>query len=184
MATFIGSILVGTGVNGFLVPFHLIDGGILGAALLIHYFFHLPAGLIMIALSIPICIFSSIHHKEYFLSSLQGLLVSSLFIDLLAPLRFQFAIPPLLSALIGGAIIGVGIGLMLRYKTSTGGTDLLAKMIAETFSFNLALVMIFIDGLIVLAGLTVLSLNAFIYSCFAIATVGVTTSLIERNESF
>lgn len=120
-----------------------------------------------------------LNNKEYFFSSLQGLLVSSLFIDLLAPLRFQFFIPQLASALIGGAIIGVGVGLMLRYKTSTGGTDLLAEIISETFSLNIALVIILIDGVIVLAGLALLKLDAFLYSCIAIIAMGFITSLIK-----
>lgn len=119
------------------------------------------------------------NERGYFLSSLQGLLVSSIFIDLLAPLRTQFVVSHFGGAVIGGLIIGTGVGLMLKYKTSTGGTDLLAKIISGTFSLNLALVIILIDGLIVLAGSTVLSSDSFFYSCVAISTVGLTTFLIE-----
>ncbi|WP_370576272.1 YitT family protein [Neobacillus niacini] len=90
MATIIGSLLLGIGVNGFLVPNHLIDGGILGIALILHYFFHFQTGMTMVPLSVPICIFASLNERGYFFSSLQGLLISSLFIDLLAPLRNQF----------------------------------------------------------------------------------------------
>lgn len=179
IATLIGSLLLGVGVNGFLVPYHLIDGGILGIALLLHYFFEFPTGITMVGLSIPVCMLSSLYERGYFFSSMQGLLVSSLFIDLLAPLRSQFFIPQLASALIGGAIIGVGVGLMLRYKTNTGGTDLLAEIISETFSLNIALVIIMIDGIIVLAGLTLLKFDTFIYSCIAITSVGLITSLIK-----
>ncbi|MEH7573765.1 YitT family protein, partial [Cytobacillus firmus] len=66
IATLIGSLLLGVGVNGFLVPHHLIDGGIVGIALLLHYFLKFPTGIIMVGLSIPICIFSSLNNKEYF----------------------------------------------------------------------------------------------------------------------
>ncbi|MEH7436986.1 YitT family protein [Neobacillus drentensis] len=182
MATIIGSMLVGIGVNGFLVPNYLIDGGILGIALILHYFFDFQTGITMVALSLPICIFASMNERGYFFSSLQGLLLSSLFIDLLAPLRHQFSVSHLTGALIGGVIIGTGVGLMLRYKSSTGGTDLLAKIISGTFSMNIALVIIVIDGLIVLAGFTVLSLDSFFYSCLAIATVGLTTSLFAGHQ--
>jgi uncharacterized membrane-anchored protein YitT (DUF2179 family) len=179
MATIIGSLLLGIGVNGFLVPNHLIDGGILGIALIFHYFFHFQTGMTMVALSVPICIFASLNEKGYFFSSLQGLLISSLFIDLLAPLRNQFFLSQIASALVGGVIIGTGIGLMLRYKTSTGGTDLIAKIISGKYSLNLALVIILLDGLIVLAGFTVLELDSFLYSCVAITIVAITTFLIE-----
>jgi uncharacterized membrane-anchored protein YitT (DUF2179 family) len=179
MAMMIGSLLIGIGVNGFLVPNYLIDGGILGIALILHYFFHFKTGITMVALSLPICLFASMNERGYFFSSLQGLLVSSIFIDLLAPLRTQFVVSHFTGAVIGGIIIGTGVGLMLKYKSSTGGTDLLAKIISRSFSLNLALVIIFIDGLIVLAGLTVLSSDSFFYSCVAISTVGLTTFIIE-----
>ncbi|MCM3570921.1 YitT family protein [Neobacillus mesonae] len=181
LATIIGSLLVGIGVNGFLMPNHLIDGGILGIALILHYYFDFQTGITLVALSLPICIFASMNERGYLFSSLQGLLISSLFIDLLAPLRSQFSTSHLGSALIGGIIIGTGVGLMFRYKTSAGGTDLLAKIISKTFSLNIALVIIFIDGLIVLAGFTVLELDSFLYSCMAIAAVGLTISLIEGD---
>ncbi|MEW9052727.1 MAG: YitT family protein [Neobacillus sp.] len=181
LAILMGSLLLGIGVNGFLVPNHLIDGGILGIALILHYFFQVQTGMVMVALSLPICIYASMNERGYFFSSLQGLLISSLFIDLFAPLRDEFFIHPLGSAIIGGGIIGIGIGIMLRYKTSTGGTDLLSKIIARRFSLNLALVIILIDGLIVLAGFTVLETESFLYSCVAITVVGITTYLIERK---
>ncbi|MGX6445156.1 YitT family protein [Neobacillus sp. K501] len=178
-ATLIGSLLLGIGVNGFLVPHHLIDGGILGIALILHYFFHFQTGMTMVALSVPICLFALMNERGYFFSSLQGLLTSSLFIDLLSPLRNEFFVPVLGSALIGGVIIGTGVGLMLRYKSSTGGTDLLAKMISRKYSLNLALVIILVDGLIVIAGFTVLDVDRFLYSCVAITVVGLTTFWVE-----
>jgi uncharacterized membrane-anchored protein YitT (DUF2179 family) len=182
IATLIGSLLLGIGVNGFLVPHHLIDGGVLGIALILHYFFHFQTGMTMVALSVPICLYALMKERGYFLSSLQGLLTSALFIDLLAPLQNDFLIPELSSALIGGLIIGTGVGLMLRYKSSTGGTDLLAKMISKKLSLNLALVIIVIDGLIVLAGFTVLNIDSFVYSCVAITMVGLTTFWVEGTK--
>ncbi|WP_223593925.1 YitT family protein [Neobacillus bataviensis] len=181
LATIIGSLLVGIGVNGFLVPHHLIDGGILGIALILHYFYEFQTGITMVALSLPICIFSAMHQRGYFFTNIQGLLASSFFIDLLAPLRNQFLISQFASALIGGAIIGTGVGLMLRYNTSTGGTDLLAKIISRVTPINLALAIIILDGLIILAGFAVLEVDNFLYSCMAICTVGLVTALIEGN---
>ncbi|PAE38024.1 YitT family protein [Bacillus sp. 7884-1] len=49
MALIIGSLLLGIGVNGFLVPNHIIDGGILGISLILHYFFHFQTGKTMVA---------------------------------------------------------------------------------------------------------------------------------------
>jgi uncharacterized membrane-anchored protein YitT (DUF2179 family) len=181
IATFVGSFLLGIGVNGFLVPNHLIDGGIIGIALILHYYFQFQTGMIMFLLSLPICIFASINQRGYFFSSIQGLLISSLFIDLLSPLSTQFSVSHLLGALIGGVLIGTGVALMLRYETSTGGTDLLAKIISKTTSLDIAFVIIMIDGLIVVASFAVLDLDSFLYSCLAIVTVGLTTSFLEGH---
>ncbi|WP_179301801.1 YitT family protein [Neobacillus jeddahensis] len=182
LATLIGSFLLGIGINGFLVPNQLIDGGIIGIALIIHYFFHFQTGIMMFLLCLPICILAAKHEKGTFFSSIQGLFISSLFIDLLSPLRTQFTVSNLMSALIGGVLIGTGVALMLRYGTSTGGTDLLAKIIAKTTSLDIAIVIILIDGLIVAAGFAFLEIDRFLYSCLAIVTGGLTTSLLARHQ--
>ncbi|MBB6446688.1 YitT family protein [Bacillus benzoevorans] len=178
MVIFIGSLLLGIGINGFLVPYHLIDGGIIGIALIIHYYFHLPVGLLMVILSTPLGIYTWLREPAYFYNSVIGLFVSALFIDWLAPLKEQLQIPILVSALLGGILIGLGTGLMLRYKTSTGGTDLLAQFVAKALSLNIGIVIFLIDGLIVTAGLSFLGMITFIFSSLTILTVGVTSSLI------
>lgn len=179
MATVVGSLLLGIGVNGFLVPNHFIDGGVLGIALILHYFFQFQTGMTMIALSLPICLYASLNHRGYFLNSIQGLFVSSLCIDLFSPLQNQFSVSSITSAILGGILIGIGVGIMLRYQSSTGGTDLLAKIVSKITSVHLGLVIILIDGLIVLAGFAFLELKQFLGSCIAIITIGLTTSFIE-----
>jgi uncharacterized membrane-anchored protein YitT (DUF2179 family) len=136
-AILIGSLLISIGINGFLVPHHLLDGGVTGIALILHYYFDFPTGLAMFFLSIPLCIYAWIYERTFFYNSFLGLIVTSIFIDWLAPLRTQFLLPIFTSTLLGGAFIGIGVGSMLRYKASTGGTDLLAQFISEAFSVNI-----------------------------------------------
>jgi uncharacterized membrane-anchored protein YitT (DUF2179 family) len=54
MAVFIGSLLSSIGINGFLIPHRLLDGGVTGLALIFHYYYGLPTGLVMFFLSIPL----------------------------------------------------------------------------------------------------------------------------------
>lgn len=181
-AILVGSVLVGIGINGFLVPHHLLDGGIIGVSLILHYYFNLQTGLCMIILSIPLCIYAWFTVRNYFYSSFHGLMVSSFFIDYLAPLRSQFSLSILSSSLIGGLIIGVGIGLMLRYETSTGGTDLLAHIISKATSINIAIIIFAIDGIVVAVGYKALGAKSFFFSCLTILTIGIITSMIiNRN---
>jgi uncharacterized membrane-anchored protein YitT (DUF2179 family) len=182
IATIVGSMLLAVGINAFLVPHHLIDGGIIGIALILHYYFHVQTGMTMLFLSLPICLLAAYYEKAYFLNSLEGLLVSSLFIDLFSPIRSQFHATTLESALLGGIIIGIGVALMLKYETSTGGTDLLARVISKTTSINIAIIIILLDGLIVMAGFALFDLKSFLCSCLAIVIVAFITSSIVKNE--
>ena len=175
---FIGSLLMGIGINGFLVPYHLIDGGIIGISLILHYYFDARVGLTMVLLSIPLFLYTWLRERLYFYHSLYGLFIAAFFIDWLAPMKHQLHLPILASSLLGGTFIGLGTGLMLRYQTSTGGTDLLAKLVSTSSSLNIGIVIFIIDGLIVTAGYRVLGLRTFLFSCIAILTVGIISSLI------
>ncbi|MGV3465522.1 MAG: YitT family protein, partial [Heyndrickxia sp.] len=80
----LGSILLSIGVNGFLIPHQLLDGGLMGIALIVLYFFDIPTSVSMICLSIPLYIFAFIYYRRYFYNSLLGLIFCSFFLDLFA----------------------------------------------------------------------------------------------------
>ncbi|MED4531844.1 YitT family protein [Metabacillus fastidiosus] len=181
-AILIGSLLISVGINGFLVPHHLLDGGITGIALILHYYLGYPTGLAMFLLSIPLFIYAWIYKRTFFYNNFLGLIVASIMIDWLAPLRTQFLLSIFISVLLGGVFIGIGLGIMLRYKTSTGGTDLLAQFISEDFSVNIGIIIIIIDGLIVTAGLNMLGIKAFLFSCLNICIIGTITSVITEQK--
>ncbi|MBM7655373.1 uncharacterized membrane-anchored protein YitT (DUF2179 family) [Neobacillus cucumis] len=168
------------GLNGFLIPHHLLDGGITGIALVLHYYTGFPTGLALFLLSIPLCIYTWIYRPIFFYNSFLGLVIVSISIDWLEPLSNQFLLPIFTSVLLGGIIIGLGVGIMLRYETSTGGTDLLASLLSEAFSLNIGMVILIIDGLIALAALQIIGLSAVLYSCLSIFIIGMITSLIAK----
>lgn len=177
----IGSLLIGIGVNAFLIPHHLLDGGIIGLSLILHYYFDLQTGMCVILLSMPLCIYAWFREREYFYSSFHGLMISSFFIDLLSPLQNHFQVPIIFSALFGGALGGLGVGLMLRYQASTGGTELLAHFLAKSYSFNIGIIILIVDGLVLLSGFKVLGLHSFLFSILTILSFGFITSLLVKN---
>lgn len=139
----------------------------------------------MIVLSIPLYVLAWFYEKKYFYYSLHGLLVSSFTVDLLSYLRGHFDLSVLPSAIIGGSLVGIGIGLMLRYDTSTGGTDLLAQMMTKLIPVNVGALIFAIDGLVILSGLKIVGMEKFLYSFITIIFVGAMTSLtvIKRAET-
>ncbi|MFC3040507.1 YitT family protein [Virgibacillus xinjiangensis] len=183
-----GSVLLSIGVNFFLTPFRLLDGGLIGVGLIIRYLTGMQTGLVIIGLSIPIFVLAWIYYREYFYNSLHGMLFSSFAIDLLSPFHQQvlhtFHIPPLLSSVLGGLFIGLGVGVMLRWKTSTGGTDLLAQFMAKAFQMNVGVLIFIMDVLIISAGGLLISPHTFLLSFITILFVGVFTSICTWDVKY
>jgi uncharacterized membrane-anchored protein YitT (DUF2179 family) len=183
VAIFLGSVLLGIGINGFIVPFHLLDGGMIGISLLVKYVWGYKVGLTLILLSIPIYLLAWKLERRYFINSIHGLLVSSLIIDLLTPLRGMFSVSIIESSVIGGLFIGTGIGWMLRHETSTGGTDLLALFVSRWLSINVGMVIFLIDAAVILAGLYVMGEGILFYSLVTILSVGFATMTMTLIQS-
>src|SRR5262249_30218056 len=139
-AMMIGSILLSLGVNGFLVPYHLLDGGVIGLGLIIHYFYGWPTGLSIILLILPLYLLAWFFEMRYFFYSLHGLIISSFCIDLFSFINGRIQLGILPSTVIGGLLVGIGIGVMLRYETSTGGTDLLAQLLTKFTTINIGII--------------------------------------------
>lgn len=180
-AILIGSLLIGIGVNGFLVPHHLLDGGLIGIGLILHYHYDIPTGLSMILISIPIYIIIWFYNKQYIAYGLLGFLISSGMIDVCSFMRDTFSTNILVSSVIGGSIIGVGIGIMLRFDTSTGGTDMLAQMLSSIFNFPVGIIIFIIDGLVLLGGLRIVGLPILAASFLTIISVALFTSLLTKK---
>ena len=108
-----GSTMIGIGVNGFILPFHLINGGFFGISLLANYLWGLKVGLTFIFLNIPVYIYAFKYEPDYFVKGLAGAVVSGFMLDFLIPLNGRIHLPILSSIIIGAVFIGIGVGFML-----------------------------------------------------------------------
>ncbi|THE14135.1 hypothetical protein E1I69_04800 [Bacillus timonensis] len=182
VAILVGSITIAMGINLFLIPNKVLDGGIIGLGLIISYLFHTNAGFSIMMLSIPIFAISWFKYRSYFFNSLHGMLLSSLFIDLFHNLnQMRIHISPILSSMTGGILIGFGIGLMLRFETSTGGTDLLAQFLSEIVKMNVGIIILIIDIFVICLGGLFVSSETFFLSAITILAGGITTSVCTWN---
>ncbi|MFC4076838.1 YitT family protein [Salinithrix halophila] len=177
LAILIGGILISLGINLFLTPHRLLDGGVIGLALILRYLWGVKTGLAIILLSIPLFYIAWLFDRRTLLNSLYGMLVSSLLIDWLSFLRGSLAWPILPSALIGGLLVGTGVGWMLRHRTSTGGTDLIAQLVAERFHLNAGGIIFLIDAAIIGSGSFILEPIQLLHTFLTISAVGFSTSL-------
>ncbi|WP_274306971.1 YitT family protein [Solibacillus daqui] len=183
IAILIGSILIAVGINVFITPYEILDGGIIGLSLILYYTLHLKIGLMTILLSVPIFILAWFKSKIFFYNSLHGLLISSFIIDILKPLRSLLRLDPILSSILGGIFVGLGIGIMLRFKTSTGGTDLLAQFISNKTNINVGILIFLIDLFVIVLGGLLLSTDTLLLSVITILCIGITTSFITSRHT-
>ena len=181
LSILLGCLLVGVGVNTFLVPHQLMDGGMIGIGLLANYYFAWPPGLTILLCSLPLYLFVYLYDRELFYHSFHGMLLSSVVIDALSGLRKWGTLFSLeTSAVLGGALIGSGIGIMLAYHTNTGGTDLFAQFIARRFHYPVALLIFFLDGFIVGLSFHVNGLEGTVFSLITITTVALCTHFFSQ----
>lgn len=180
-----GSSLIAIGVNIFLLPNGLMDGGALGISLLLHYLRHVEVGITFMAISIPIFLMAWFLYRPFFYNGLHGMLCSSLLIDFFHPLSAVgglLTVNPLIEASIGGLFIGSGVGLMLLTDVSIGGTDLLAQMIAKKLSLNPGMMIFFFDLLVVVAGSYLLHSVSLLNSITTVLCVGASASWIASRK--
>ncbi|AOZ92463.1 YitT family protein [Paenibacillus crassostreae] len=182
-----GSLLIAIGTDFYLVPFKVLDGGVIGIALIMNYLFHYKIGLVIIICSIPIFYIAWMRNRAFFYNSISGMLISSIFIELLVPFQYYFLyyieLGPLTSSMFGGFLLGTGLGLMLRYEASTGGTDLIAKLISNHTVLNVGVIIFLIDGLVIGIGGLLISWETFFYSVISIASGGLATSICTLKGS-
>lgn len=180
-----GSLLISIGINFFLIPVQVLDGGLIGIALILKYLLGVRVGLVIFLSSIPIFIFAWFYYRGILNNSVYGLLISSIIIDLLVPLRIYFLhyvnLTPFISSMLGGLIVGSGIGLMLRFETSTGGTDLLAQYLSKLISVNVGILIFIIDGIVITLGGLLLSAETFLLSLVTVTSGGIATGIIARR---
>ncbi|PHD71743.1 hypothetical protein COF64_23105 [Bacillus sp. AFS043905] len=177
------SFFIGVGLNLFLIPIHLINGGIFGISLLIKYVWGIQVGHTMIMINIPIYLLSLLYDKSYFFNAILGLVFTSTIIDWLTPLNGLVHLPIITSAIIGGMTIGIGVGFMLRQHISPGGVDLLALLISKTTATNPGIIIFIIDSLIVIAGIIILKDLKLMYSLITISCVGFCVIIINSFKT-
>jgi uncharacterized membrane-anchored protein YitT (DUF2179 family) len=173
----LGSFILAVGLVAFLIPHKIAAGGVSGLATISHYLTGFPVGLTMLVFNIPLFLISMKEMgMKIGIKSLAGTIALSLFIDLLTPYIPPSTQNPLLAALYGGVMSGLGLGLVFRSKGTTGGTDLGAALIHKYFKFSLGMSLLAIDGMVIILAGIVFNVEA---ALFALITVFVTGKVID-----
>ncbi|MCL6625964.1 YitT family protein [Alicyclobacillus shizuokensis] len=149
-----GSLIYSLGLNAFLVANHLAEGGFVGISLLLFYKLHWPVGLTFFIINIPLLFLGArIFGVGFIVKTAVGVGAVSLFTSLTSQLKVPTH-DPLLAALYAGVVTGLGLGLIFRSGATTGGSDIIARLVRHRYGIAMGRVLFAIDlcviGLVVI----------------------------------
>lgn len=176
----LGSFIYAAGVTIFTAPNQIAPGGITGIATMLNYLIGTPIGIMIILLNIPIIIWAVLDiGYKLVMKSMVAILVSSTLIDVTALFLPEYkGADPLLIALFGGVIQGFGLALVFMRGATTGGTDMVARLVGRKFRhIPMGKMMLFIDAIVVtFSGFVFNSIESAMY---AGVVIFVSTSVID-----
>lgn len=163
----IGSLIYSAGLEIFLVPNNIIDGGIVGISIMASYLTGVPFGVYMLVLNLP---FLYLGYKQigktFAISTIISIIALSIFSEFLEPVP-RITEDYFLAAIFGGIIAGAGVGLVIRQGGSLDGTEITAIILDRKTSFSVGEVVMFFNLFILGAAGFVFGWDKAMYSLVA-----------------
>jgi uncharacterized membrane-anchored protein YitT (DUF2179 family) len=164
---FLGAAFVSIGLEIFLVPNHIIDGGIVGVSIITSHLTSLPLGIFLLLFNLP---FLLIGYKQigktFAISTLFSVTIMSIGTWLLHPVK-PLTIDPLLASVFGGVILGIGVGMVIRFGGSLDGTEIVAILFSKKLPFSVGEIVMFFNFFILGSAGFVFGWNNAMYSLIA-----------------
>ncbi|MBH0329210.1 MULTISPECIES: YitT family protein [Brevibacillus] len=166
IAIIIGSAIMGFGINAFNIPNHLAEGGITGISILIKLLVPVvDQGIVFFVLNVPLFFLGwKILGRTSFFYTILGTVSLSVFLSLfdgVLPLPMK---DRLLASLYAGVAVGVGLGIIFRYGGTTGGVDIIARLLQKYMGISMGRTLFFGDILVIGASLVYLNLESAMYT--------------------
>lgn len=163
----VGSFILAAGFVFFITPHRIVPGGVYGIAIVVHYMTKgvfsfwpegIPIGLFGLVLNIPLTWAGiKILGPRFGIKTVIGFVLTSVFIDGITMFRevgdAALVSDVLLSVVFGGVLIGFGLGLIFKSRATSGGSDIIAMILAKYTRLPLGRLMIYVDSVIVLVAL-------------------------------
>ncbi len=175
----VGCLIVCLGFNLFIIPAHLLTGGISGIALIIYYLTGLPVGVQNFVYNLPIIYLAyRVFGKLYVWDTIVGTVVLSFFLDMTHFLvNWHITQDAMLSAVFGGVMAGVGFGTVFRANANTGGLDVVGAVAKKFYSIDMGTVVFILNFIIVMASAWMFSIDE---ALFTLVSIYVTAELTNR----
>jgi uncharacterized membrane-anchored protein YitT (DUF2179 family) len=163
----VGALLEAIALEVFLVPNHIIDGGIVGISIILSQLMGVKLGILLFLLNLP---FFFLGYKQmgktFAIITACGITLLSLFTLLFTPVQ-RVTDDPLLAAVFGGIILGIGVGIVIRNGGTSDGTEILAVLFNKGTPFSVGEIVMFFNVFILGSAGFVFGLDRAMYSLIA-----------------
>ena len=164
----VGCLIGGAAYPLFLVPGKIAPGGLTGVATILNHLFNLPVGMTSLIMNIPLFILGYRAMGRVFV--FRSFVATILFSVAIDAIQLPAAtVDPMLGTIFGGLLLGVGLGLIIRGGATTGGTDMIARMVHQRFQFiTVGMFLLLIDCCVVLAAAFFIGTTEALYALICI----------------
>lgn len=182
----IGCLIAGFGTSCFLLPNKLSSGGFSGISTILYYFYNINMSTSILIMNIPLIVIGYYKlGKGFVFRTILGIFLYSLFIDLFTQVK-PFTEDRFLASIYGGILIGIGLALVFRTSTSTGGSDLIAYIV-QSYNRNIRIgkFLVTLDAIIIILNLIFFKeIEIGLYSFISIFLISKMTDIIFEGINF
>ena len=181
IGTTLGAVIAAFAIEEFLVPCTILDGGVVGIGIMISTLSKIPLSMLTICLNLPFLIFGARKlGKMFIVKSAYSMAVFSIFLDVFAPMA-NATEEYLLAVCFGGVILGIGVGLVIKFGGCLDGTETAAILLNKKFHVSVG-GFVLICNIIIFAAAGIV-LNSFDRAMYSLLTYFITSKVLDIVES-
>ncbi|NLB71252.1 MAG: YitT family protein [Chloroflexi bacterium] len=183
----LGGLLQALALRTFLVPSLLVSGGISGLAQLSHYLWNFPIGIVTLLGNIPLFIIGwrYLGGPRFAIRTILAVFAYTIITDILVELTGSAPITDdlLLNSLYGGVVMGIGLGLVYMGRGTSGGTDILGRILNRRFGMSISLAYMLTDSFAVILAGFFFGWDRALYGLIMIYVSGVAADMVTQGTS-
>ena len=176
----VGAVIAAFALEEFLVPFTILDGGVVGVSMIISQLSGLPLGVLTILLNIPFMILGFRRLGMRFLvKAIYAMVIFSIFLGVFENMK-AVTEQEILVVVFGGVLLGIGVGLILRYGGCLDGTEIVAMFLSKNTEISVGQIVLFFNIIIYTAAGFLFGPDRALYS---LLTYFITSKIIDFVEN-
>ncbi len=161
LSILLGNLLLAFAVSYFIIPNHILSGGVAGVAIALSPLLHVDIQTIITAMMIIWFVMGTIFlGKGFGIKTIGSTLLYPVLIAIMSRYPLNLEIEPILASIYGGIICGIGMGIVFRVGASTGGMDIPPLILGKYTKIKTHIWIFVIDGLTIVLGITTYGLNS------------------------